>query len=203
MINRKIFFQRYKQELDKDNRLTPKEVYDLDTFLDFVDSSIGLLQMNQWAYVFATAFHETAHTFTPIKEYGGYSYFMRMYDITGLRPTLAKKNGNIHKGDGAKFFGRGYVQITWRSNYTVYSRVLGIDLVNNPDLALVPKYAFKILIDGFVNGRFTGKKISDYINRDKTDYVGARRCINGTDKASLIASYARLFENILRSSVIR
>lgn len=203
MIDRKIFFDRYRAELDKDNRLTSKEVSDLDMFLDFVDGSIGLLQMNQWAYVFATVFHETFHTFAPIKELGGAAYFTRMYDITGNRPTLAKKNGNIYKGDGAKYFGRGYVQITWRSNYTTYSKVLGIDLVNNPDLALVPKYAFKILIDGFINGRFTGKKISDYINKDKTDYIGARRCINGTDKAALIKSYAQIFENILRKSIIR
>lgn len=203
MINRKIFFDRYRAELDKDNKLTAKEVSDLDMFLDFVDGSIGLLQMNQWAYVFATAFHETFHTFAPIKEIGGYSYFMRMYDVTGSRPQLAKRNGNIYKGDGAKYFGRGYVQITWRSNYAVYSRILGVDLINNPDLALVPKYAFKILVDGFINGRFTGKKISDYINKNASDYVNARRCINGTDKASLIASYARIFENILRSSIIR
>lgn len=203
MINRKIFFDRYRAELDKDNKLTPKEVSDLDMFLDFVDGSIGLLQMNQWSYVFATVFHETAHTFAPIKEYGGYSYFMRMYDITGLRPKVAKSLGNIYKGDGAKYPGEGYVMITGRRNYELYSKILGVDLINYPELAMVPKYAFRILIDGFINGRFTGKKISDYINKDKTDYIGARKCINGTDKADLIANYARIFEGILRSSIVR
>lgn len=203
MINRKTFFEEYRKNLDPNRKLDAKEVSAIDMFLDFVDGSIGLLQMNQWAYVFATVFHETAATFEPIRERGNSAYFIRLYDVTGSRPNLAKKNGNTSPGDGVKYIGRGYVQITWKNNYMTYSKILGEDLVNKPDLALVPKYAFKILVDGFINGRFTGKKISDYINKDSTNYIEARRCINGTDKAKLIADYAKIFENILRKSIIR
>ncbi|WP_228557495.1 hypothetical protein, partial [Myxococcus sp. AB025B] len=76
---------------------------------------------------------------------------------------------------------------------------LGIDLINNPDLALQPKYASEILVKGSINGWFTSKKLSDYINDKKKDYINARRVINGTDKAQLIANYAVVFEKALRS----
>jgi hypothetical protein len=64
-------------------------------------------------------------------------------------------------------------------------------LVNNPDLAMDGNVALFILVHGFKTGAFTGRKITDYINDSKMDYVGARRCINGTDKAREIAELAR------------
>ena len=94
---------------------------------------------------------------------------------------------------------RGYVQITWRENYAKYSKVLSekfgyeINLVNSPDLALEPEYAIIILLDGFKYGRFTGKKIADYINDSKVDFKNARRCINGLDKATHIAKLAKKY----------
>jgi predicted chitinase len=44
--------------------------------------------------------------------------------------------GNTQPGDGKRYKGRGYIQLTGRSNYTNYGKVLGIDLVNVPELAL-------------------------------------------------------------------
>jgi hypothetical protein len=48
-----------------------------------------------------------------------------------------------------------------------------------------------------VTGKFTGKKLSDYISGSSVDYIGARRIINGTDRASLVAGYARSFQHAL------
>ena len=154
------------------------------------------LSYPQTAYLLATTYHETAHTFKPIKEYGGWKYLSK-YD-TG---RLAKALGNTPQadGDGQKYAGKGFAMITGYSNYKFAGEQLGIDLINNPDLALQPKYAAEILVKGSMNGWFTSRKLSDYINDKKKDYINARRVINGLDKAQLIANYAVVFERALRS----
>lgn len=153
------------------------------------------------AYALATAYHETAHTMQPIKEYGGDKYFHRMYDIEGARPDLAKRNGNIHPGDGVKFCGRGYVQLTWRANYKRAGDKLGMDLIGTPFTAMNKDVAARIMREGMKDGWFTGKAFKDYLpsTRAATEaqYQAARRIINGTDKAALIAKYAMQFQSAL------
>ncbi len=156
------------------------------------------------AYALATAWHETAHTMQPIKEYGGRSYFFRMYDPQGQRPALAKANGKTQPGDGARYFGRGYVQLTWRANYRRAGQRLGIDLEGKPDLALKPDIAALILRRGMEEAWFTGKGFADYLpaktSASRGEFIKARRIINGTDKAELIAGYATQFQNALHSA---
>lgn len=118
------------------------------------------------AYITATAEHES--TFKPIKETYGNTAQQQKYWNTG-------------------YFGRGFVQLTWKYNYERMSKILGVDLVKNPDLALNPTYAAKILVYGMVNGVFTGRKLSSYINAISTDFYNSRRIVNGTDKAEKIA----------------
>lgn len=148
----------------------------------------GVLR-NQCAYILGTAWHET----------GRYKY---MREIWG--PTAAQKRyegrkdlGNTVKGDGKKFMGRGFVQITGRRNYTDWGKRLGLDLLKEPQLAERPEIAVQILIKGMMLGTFTGKKLSDYVHLAKSDFVGARRVVNGMDKAELIAGYARDFNAAL------
>ncbi|PSH68499.1 carboxypeptidase [Phyllobacterium brassicacearum] len=150
----------------------------------------GLLR-NQCAYVLATAWHET----------GAYKY---MREIWG--PTSAQKRyegrkdlGNTVAGDGKKFMGRGFVQITGRRNYTDWSRRLGLDLLKEPQLAEQPEMAVHIIVKGMKLGTFTGKKLDDYVTLSKSDFVNARRIINGTDKAALIAGYAEQFDDLLKA----
>ncbi len=140
------------------------------------------------AYALATAWHETAKTMQPIKEMGGDAYFTRMYDPRGSRPHVAANLGNTKPGDGAKFAGRGYVQLTGRKNYARYG------IADRPDDAMKPDIAAAIMRDGMAQGIFTSKKLSDYL---PGDYLGARRIINGTDKAKEIAGYAAAFEGAL------
>ncbi len=145
----------------------------------------------QAAYMLATVWHETASTMKPIEEYGkgkGRKYGQKI-DI----------DGSPYKGLDHIYYGRGYVQLTWLSNYVFAKNKLGIDFVNHPEYALNKEYAVKILITGMKEGWFTGRKLSDYINQSKKDYVGARRIINGADKAQKIANEATVFENALRS----
>lgn len=153
------------------------------------------------AYALATAFHETAHTMQPIKEYGGDKYFTRMYDITGARPTLARKMGNTTAGDGPRYCGRGYVQLTWKVNYAKAGQKLNVDLVSNPDLAMNADIAALILRYGMREGWFTGKSFQSYLPAaglaTAAQFQAARRIINGTDKAALIANYAVEFQKAL------
>lgn len=58
--------------------------------------------------------------------------------------------------------------------------------------------ATKIMMNGMTYGWFTGRSLSNYISLTDANYKEARRIINGTDKASLIASYAEKFELALR-----
>lgn len=153
------------------------------------------------AYALATAYHETAGTMQPIKEYGSHSYFTRRYDPRGNKPAIARQLGNTQPGDGAKYAGRGYVQLTGRRNYAAMARVTGVDLVGFPDRAMEPKVAATILRHGMEHGTFTGKSLADYLPRSgrasMEAFVAARRIINGTDKSRLIASYAGEFQAAL------
>lgn len=149
---------------------------------------------NRLAYVLATAYHETAR-------------FKYMREIWG--PTAAQKRyegrddlGNVQKGDGKKFLGRGFVQITGRRNYADWSKRLGIDLLKEPDLAEELYVASRILVEGMVLGTFTGKKLADYIGAGKLNLVGARYIVNGQDRAVLISGYAVKFANALASKPV-
>lgn len=153
------------------------------------------------AYALATAWHETAHSMQPIKEFGGPTYFTRMYDIKGRNPARAKSMGNTSPGDGPKYCGRGYVQLTWKVNYAKAGTKLSADLVNNPDLAMQPDIAAGILRHGMREGWFTGKSFQSYLPASglatREQFIAARRIINGTDKAAAIAKYALEFQDAL------
>jgi putative chitinase len=129
--------------------------------------------LRQLAYILATAFHESAHTMQPVREMGGEKY---------LR---TKKY--------YPWVGEGLVQITWENNHRKFG-------ATKPGQMMTWPMALKALFDGMLKGMFTGKKLDDYILGDRTDYVGARRIVNGTDKAALIAGYAEKFASALRAA---
>lgn len=137
----------------------------------------GLLR-NQAAYVLATAYHETAHTMKPVREYGGETY--------------------LKKKAYYPYVGMGYVQLTWLANYRKASKKLGVDFVKNPRLLLKAEYAAPILVIGSRDGWFTGKKLSDYITLSRSDFTGARKIINGTDRAKAIAEIAVGYDALLK-----
>ena len=155
------------------------------------------------AYALATAYHETAHTMLPIHELGGAAYLTRMYDITGNRPAKARELGNLSPGDGAKYGGRGYVQLTGKGNYakaTAKLKSLGIDvdLVAFPDRAMEPMIAATIMVYGMIEGWFTTRKLPDDLPKigpaGRQAFADSRDIINGSDKEDLIAGYAMDFQ---------
>ena len=183
-INRKFFFDYVRLHLFGGS-LKQSQVEGLTAILDRWESHHAKNDDRWLAYILATVHHETDRKFQGIEEYGSNAYFKK-YDG---RASL----GNNQPGDGLRFKGRGFVQLTGRRNYTNFSKILKIDLVNNPQLALDLGNCVKILFYGMTNGSFTGKKLSDYFNPNKGDWVNARRIINGVDKANLIAGYGKQF----------
>lgn len=72
-------------------------------------------------------------------------YFAKKYDPKHA-PKTAKILGNKHAGDGDRYHGRGYIQLTGHDNYARASKELGIDLLNHPELAADPATAAKIAV---------------------------------------------------------
>ena len=157
--------------------LSQAQVDGIETLLAATDSQPITFR----AYLMATAAHETADTMQPIAEYG---------------KGKGKPYGKPGRYGQAQY-GRGYVQLTWDDNYARADKALGLNgaLLKDFNLAMQPTIAAKILVRGCSEGWFTGKKLADYL---PGDYRGARRVVNGLDKADLIAGYAREFEAALR-----
>src|SRR5215467_14986249 len=102
------------------------------------------------AYILATTFHETAQTMAPIAEYG---------------KGKGKPYGVPDAQTGQTYYGRGYVQLTWKDNYATQDKKLGLGgaLVKNADLALDPSIALKVIFGGMYDGDFTGVGLPKYI----------------------------------------
>jgi putative chitinase len=186
-LDKTVFFARLRDTLYRD--ALPQRVVDGLNFL--IDRKPAGWSDDWFAYALATAYHETAHTMQPIREKGGPAYFRRYEGRADL--------GNRNPGDGVKFHGRGYVQITGRRNYTDWSDRLKINMIDRPDNAMKPDVAVRILFEGMERGTFTGKSLRSYTSGE-FDPVNARRIINGMDKAKLIAGYHAEFLAAIRDA---
>lgn len=160
--------------------------------IEFIVEQCSAYGMNypQCAYSLATVYHEC-----------GYVTNGAMY--RSMQPV--KERGSDLYLRGKKYFpyiGYGYVQLTWKENYQRVGKLIGVDLISNPELALEPKIAAEIMCQGMLHGWFTGVgfwrkcEVNKY---DRSSYIRARKIINGTDKAGDIADYAMIFERALRS----
>lgn len=146
---------------------------------------IGDDDLHKLNYILATAYHESK--FYPIKERRA-APGTAVYDLQ-----------NKYWNTG--YYGRGFVQLTLKENYEKFGKLLDLDLLQNPDLVLNDNVAAFIINYGMINGTFTGKKLSDYINFSNVDYFSARRTVNGLDRADLIATYAKNISDNLNPKV--
>lgn len=92
----------------------------------------------------AQAAHETLN-FTHMVEIGNPQYFTKKYDIKHS-PKRAKLLGNVQPGDGERFKGRGFLQITGRYNYKKAGEALGLPLEQQPELLERPDIAAKAAV---------------------------------------------------------
>ena len=157
----------------------------------------------QAAYVFATAYHEPGprSRMVPNRENMNYSSARQLVRVWPSRfnatnaaafvnapQALANKvyNGRLgnRKGtnDGWIYRGGGLDHTTGRENYRKNSAYTGVDLVAHPERILEPAVAADCIVSGMVSGRYTGKKLAHYINDKQTDFINARRIINGASR---------------------
>jgi hypothetical protein len=177
VIDRKAFFTAAR-ERPFGGSMTQRQVDGCNALLDEWEARYPAGDLRWLAYELATCKWETGHTMQPVEEWGhgaGHPY--------GVRDPIT----------GQVYDGRGDVQLTWRANYQKMSGVVGVDLVNHPELALDPRIAAAILFEGMEHGDFTGVGLPEFFNPTTDDPVGARRIINGTDHAEDIAEIHRGF----------
>lgn len=193
-MNRKAFFDHARKHITWRTWRVPRVNPFNHKFMGFqvrgLDAILDEAERRNWdarwtAYALATAYHETARTLTPIREYGR---------------GRGRKYGRKDPHTGHAYYGRGLVQLTWLFNYKKAKKYLGVDFVHNPDLVMKPRHAVNVMFFGMEGGWFTGKKLSNYFNNQKTDWRGARRIINGLDRAKQIAGYARVFHTALKAA---
>jgi putative chitinase len=181
-MGRAQFFDAVRSVMHR-GALTRTQVESYTVILDTM-AELAVTDLRHRAYVFATAYHEVGPALKPIEEWG-------------------KGRGRVYgrpAANGKVYYGRGYVQLTWEENYRVMGDAIGQPLHQQPELALDPHIAARIMVLGMREGMFTGKSLSDYFTRSRTDWINARRIINRLDRAADIARHARKYLGCLETA---
>jgi len=196
-MNRQAFFAGVRSSLFA-GKLTQDQVVGMDAILNEWEKG-GHSDPRWLAYIMATAHHETGARFAPVEENLNYSAKRLMQVWPSRFPSLAAANpyannperlansvyggrlGNTSSGDGWRYRGRGLVQITGKANYEKY------DLADTPEKASENETAARIIVDGMINGRFTGMTLRAYFDHDTNNPIGARKIINPDKNGAKIA----------------
>ncbi len=164
--------------LDKDavRRLFPAtKPSNIARYLPYVAAALQALNLTDRSMVCAAlgTIRAESEGFLPISEFPS-----QFNTKPGMAPFSAydgrKALGNTQPGDGAKFKGRGFIQLTGRANYTDHGQQLGIDLLSNPDLANAPEVA-AMLLATFLAHRADAMRAA----LAEGKYLAARKMVNG------------------------
>jgi hypothetical protein len=199
MLNREVFFGTAKPIFGK---YAATQVAGLNAILDETVKR-SLTDIRWPAYMCATTFHETAGAMQPVIETRQASEKQNpSVDVAISRLERAFKAGKMpwvkspywrKDDDGQSWLGRGLPQVTHKANYAWAEKETGIPFTKDPSLMLVMENAVPVMFIGMIEGRFTGKKLSDYFNATKDQPTQARRIINGLESAAKVAGYHAKF----------
>lgn len=153
------------------------------------------------AYIFATAWHESAKRMQPVSEFGKgakHRYGQWFKNSRGVKNGVRNGAKNwpryLYSEYPHLYYGRGLSQLTWLDNYIRATEELGVDFANNPEIANKPEHSADILVTGSMQGWFTTRSIPQKITYGHfQEFIDARGVINGKDKAKMIAEYAKIF----------
>jgi hypothetical protein len=192
-INRRFFYDQLREKLYP-NGLHQSQVDGHNAVLDAWEAGQADSDDRWLAYMLGTAYHEAAKTMQPVRE-----TLASSDEQAAARLENAWESGHLPwvstpywrpDADGKYWFGRGLVQITHESNYQKLGDLIGEDLVTDPNRALDMDVAIKVMFTGMAVGAFTGRKLSEFFSGDTADWEDARRIINGTESAALVADNA-------------
>jgi putative chitinase len=189
MINHDIYFSAVRASLFS-GAMKQQQVDGQKIILMYWDLDTPTDDLRWLAYMLATVYHECARKMWPIREIGRGK---------GKAYGRVDKNGNV-------YYGRGFVQLTWKENYDKASAALGLiddrDLVLHPDLALDSLIATQIMFRGMAEGWFTTRKLGHYFNDVEDDAITARRIINNdvSKNGKMIAGYHEKFLSALKEA---
>ncbi|UXT99432.1 hypothetical protein [Agrobacterium tumefaciens] len=201
-------------------RLTQSQIDGVNAIIS--EAGDCALSESPTAYALATTFFETGGKMQPVRENMSYRAD-RILEVFGANhsakvtkaeaqklagnpqalaervyglgnPKKAAELGNVQKGDGFRYRGGGLDQRTGRKNY----RRVGLE--DKPDSVVDLAEASRVMIKDMIEGNYTGKKLSDFFSETIDDAEGARRIINGTDKAKLIAGYHKNFLDAIKAA---
>jgi hypothetical protein len=144
----------------------------------------GDQDLRTFAYGLATCRIEVGYKLKPVRE--------------GFKKTDAEAREHVRNRAYGKqigehsYYGRGYVQLTWDYNYEAEG------IIDNPDKALEPDFAARLLFKGLLDGRWNGRAKGLKYYLDKGDIKGARRTVNVQNKAQLVADFYKQYLKCLR-----
>lgn len=186
MIDRDAYFENVRVNMF-DGSMSQQQVDGQNVIIalwDYQSTGSPMTDLRWLAYMLATVYHECATRMWPVTEYGNQEY--------------------LESREYWPYIGRGFVQLTWESNYRNAGISLGLiddrDLVAHPNVALDSLIAARVMFRGMSEGWFTGKKLGQYFNDDVDDPINARQIINGNDDDELIAGYHDKFLEALREA---
>ena len=137
--------------------------YSLDYIVSLLNKYAEEFEINtplRWAHYLAQIAHESAE-------------FRYSEEIASGKAYEGRKDlGNIYKGDGVRFKGRGLIQLTSRTNYTAYKEFCGFDVVKQTELLCKPVGAIRSSM-----WFWSKKKLNEYA--DKDDFATITKRING------------------------
>ncbi|MGH7177989.1 MAG: hypothetical protein ACREJC_11460 [Tepidisphaeraceae bacterium] len=185
MIDRQRFYRTARTELFA-GRITTEQVHGCEAILNEWERA-AFSDLRWLAYMFGTVYWECDKRMVPIEEYGR---------------GKGRKYGVPAGPWGHIYYGRGLVQLTWHENYVRMGDILGLPLARQPDLALIPEIAVRIMFEGMTTslsarGDFTGHSLEMYFDDETEDWIGARRIINRLDRAGHIAGISKKFYKAL------
>lgn len=177
----KLYLDSFKKSFGELNQAQAQSIAQIiSSFLIYGDRDFRKL-----SYILATAWHESKLALVKEKR--------------GAPGSDLYQRQEAYWPSG--YYGRGFVQLTHKTNYEKLGKFLNIDLVKNPDLALDRRYAADIINIGMMEGLFTGLNLARFINTG-ADYINARKVVNGLDRAELIAGYTDKINKNLEYQIV-